>query len=172
MKKVTPYQLATLASRIDPERCVKDPTGALRAAVELLRHAKHVVWRAVEEDKRNEQELEEIEKDRQETRVDWAKGTKEITCERRRERAARKFTEFLKHQAPALRAKNIPGWPGNLSDYKRDGFTLEQVDAFELEFAEWKKPRKGKQGRRISQHDGRLRTELVGLVPRKPSNPG
>jgi hypothetical protein len=171
MEKVTPYELATLASRIDPERCVKDPTGALRAAVELLRCAKHVVWCAVEEDKRNEQEWEEIQKFEESTRVDWAKGTKQITREKRRERAARKFKEFLKHQALALRAKDVPGWPGNLSDYERDGFTLAEVDEFERCFAEWKKPRKGKQGRRISQHDGRLRTELVGLVPRKPSKP-
>jgi hypothetical protein len=172
MKKVTPYQLATLASRIDRERCVKDPNGVLRAAVDLVRQAENELWCAAQEDKRQEQEWEEYQKDMEETRVDWAKGTKEITRERRRERAVRKFTEFLKDQAPALRAKNIPGWPGNLSDYKRNGFTVGEVDEFELEFAEWKKPRKGKQGRRISQHDGRLRTELVGLVPRRPSKSG
>jgi len=42
--RMTPYDLATLASRINPERCVKDPDGALTAAVELLRHAKNVLW--------------------------------------------------------------------------------------------------------------------------------
>jgi len=168
MKKVTPYQLATLASRIDPERCLKDPTGVLRAALDLLRRAEHEVWCAMEEDKRDQEWFEEHENFMESTRVDWAKGTREITRERRRERAARKFTEFLKDQAPALRAKHVPGWPGNPSDYKRDGFTLAEIDAFELEFAEWKKPRKGKRGRRISESDGRLRTELVALIPTRP----
>jgi hypothetical protein len=168
MKKVTPYQLATLASRIDRERCVKDPNGVLKAAVDLLRHAEYELWCAVQGDKRKEQEWEEYQKNMEETRVDWAKGTREITRERRRERAARKFTEFLKDQAPALHAKNVPRWPGNPSDYKRDGFTLAEIDAFELEFAEWKKPRKGKRGRRISESDGRLRTELVALIPTRP----
>lgn len=88
MKKVTPYQLATLASRIDPERCRKDPTGVLRAALDLLRSAEHEVWCAMEEDKRDQEWFEEHENDMKSTRVDWAKGTKEITGEKRRERAA------------------------------------------------------------------------------------
>jgi hypothetical protein len=32
MNKVTPYELATLASRINPERCTGDPKGAIAAA--------------------------------------------------------------------------------------------------------------------------------------------
>jgi len=168
MKEGTPYQLATLASRIDPERCLKDPTGVLRAALHLLRRADFELWCAVQEDKRNQKRNQEYFEERESTRVDWAKGTREITGEKRRERAVRKFTEFLKDQALTLRAQNVPGWPGSLSDYKRNGFTLAEVDAFEIEFSDWKKPRKGKQGRRISQSDGRLRTDLVEFVPRKP----
>jgi hypothetical protein len=167
MKKVTPYQLATLASRIDPERCVKEPSFVLRAALDLLRQAEYEVWCAMEEDKREQGWFEEYEKFIENTRVDWAKGTKEITREERRERAARKFTEFLKHQALALRAKHVPGWPGNLRDYKRDGFTLAERDEFQRNFAEWKKPRKGKQGRRISESDGRLRIGRLRLVATK-----
>jgi len=59
--------------------------------------------------------------------------------------------------------------PGDLDGYKRDGFTPIEVHELELKFAEWKKQPKGKQGRRLSEQDGRLRTELSGLVPRKPS---
>jgi hypothetical protein len=168
MKKVTPYQLAILASRIDPDRCLKDPTGVLRAAADLLRRAEYEVWCAMEEDKRDQESFKEYEKFMESTCVDWAKATKKITGEKRRERAARKFTEFLKHQALALRAKHVPGWPGNLSNYKRDGFTLAEVDEFQRNFDEWKKPRKGKQGRRISESDGRLRIGSLRLAATKP----
>jgi len=157
MKEVTPYQLATLASRIDPERCLTDPKGMLRIAVRFLREAEYELRCAVQEDEEDEASGEAYVEWMERTRVDWAKGTKEITGERRRERAASKFTEFVKHQVP-----------GNLSRYKRDGFTLAEINDFRGKFAEWKKPRKGKQGRRKSEGDGRLRTELVGLVPRKP----
>jgi len=160
MKEVTPYQLATLASRIDPERCRTEPGAMLRDAVRFLAGAKYELQRAIQGEKEDEAADEADSEWMDTTRVDWAKGTKEITGEKRRERAARKFTEFVKHQAP-----------GNLSGYKRDGFTLAETYAFRDKFAEWKKQPKGKQGRRISQKDGRLRTELVGLVPRKPQKP-
>ena len=160
MKEVTPYQLATLASRIDPERCLKEPNLLLRTVVKILRQAEFELRCAAEEDKGDDEWLEGYEEFMERTRVDWAKGTKEITGEQRRERAVRKVTEFVKHQAP-----------GNLSRYKRDGFTLAEIGKFQGKFAESKKQRKGKQGRRISDGDGRLRTELVGLVPRKPRKP-
>jgi hypothetical protein len=157
MEKVTPYELATLAGRIDPERCMKDPNGALKAAGEFLRHAKYVLRDAVEEDRRNEQEVEEETKSYEAKCVDWAKGIRKITGEQRRDRATSKFTEFMKHESP-----------GNLGGYKRDGFTPIEINELGIEFAEWKKQPKGRQGRRLSEHDGRLRTELSGLVPRKP----
>ena len=157
MEKVTPYELATLASRIDPERRMKDPSGALKAAVDLLRSAKDVLRLAAEEDRRNEQEEEEEAKYYESKCVGWGKGIKEITGEQRRDRATSKFTEFVKHESP-----------GDLGGYKRDGFTLIEIHQLGIEFAEWKKQPKRKQGRRRSEHDGRLRTELVGLVPTKP----
>ena len=157
MEKVTPYELATLASRIDPERCMKDLSGALTAAVELLRSAKDVLRRAAEEDRRNEQEQQEFDEQHETKCVGWAKGIKEITGEQRRDRATSKFTEFVKHESP-----------GNLGAYKRDGFTPIEIHELQDEFVEWKKQPKRKQGRRRSEHDGRLRTELVGLVPTKP----
>ena len=46
--------------------------------------------------------------------------------------------------------------------------------SFEAEFSNWRKQpkrKKGKQGRRISEHDGRLRTELLALLPKKPRKP-
>ena len=157
MEKVTAYELATLASRIDPERCMKDPSGALKVAVDLLRSAKYVLWCAEEEDRRNEQEGQEEEKYYESKCVDWAKGIKEITGEQRRDRATSKFTEFVKYESP-----------GDLGGYKRDGFTPIEIHLLQGEFVEWKKKPKRKQGRRRSEHDGRLRTELVGLVPTKP----
>jgi len=160
MKKVTPYQLATLASQIDPERCKTQPHDVLRDAVHLLREAESELWRAVKEDKEDAEYWEGYEEMIQTVRKDWAKGAKEITGEKRRERAARKVRQFLKHERP-----------GDLSHYERDGFTLAEIDEFGSKFSAWKKPRKGKQGRRKSQHDARLRTELVGLVPIKPRKP-
>jgi hypothetical protein len=156
MKKVTPYQLATLASRIDPERCRKDPKTVLRGALNLLRQAEYEVWCAVEEDKSDEAWFEDYEKFMERTRVDWAKGTKKITGQQRRERAAKAFTEFVKHQAP-----------GNLSGYKRDGFTLAEIKELQGKFAEWKKQSKGKQRRRISESDGRLRIGRLRLAATK-----
>src|SRR6476660_9730530 len=99
MENVTPYELATLAGRIDPERCKKDPNGALKAAVEFLRHAKYVLWDAAEEDRRNEQEVEELTKVDEAKCVDWVKGVKQVTEEQRRDRATSKFTEFMKHES-------------------------------------------------------------------------
>jgi hypothetical protein len=69
----------------------------------------------------------------------------------------RKFTEFMKHESP-----------GSLAGYRRDGFTPFELYSLQRKFAEWKKRPKGKQGRRLSEQDGRLRTKLSGLVPRKP----
>src|SRR4029453_12288471 len=163
MEKVTPYELATLAGRIDPERCMKDPNGALKAAVDLLRCTKHVLWCAAEEDRTNEQELEEFHKFDEAKCVDWAKGIREITGEQRRDRATSKFTEFMKHESP-----------GNLGGYKRDGFTPNEIHDLQDEFTDWKKEpkrKKGRQGRRISEHDRRLRVGSFQLTPRKPRKP-
>ena len=161
MKKVTPYQLATLASRIDPERCARDPKRALDDAVDLLTEAESALWRAKEEEATGDAYLKYLD----ETREDWVRGLKRITGERRRDRATRQFTEFMEHRAPGK----------NLSHYKRDGFTLNEIRDLHQDFTNWKKqPRrkKGKQGRRISESDGRLRIGRLRLVAAKPQKAG
>ena len=160
LTRVTPYELATLASRIDPEGCARDSQRALEHAWAVLKRAEYTLWRAKEEEK----EWEAYEKAHDEIRDDWARGIKQITGERRRDRATRRFTKFMEHKAPG----------NDLSHYKRDGFTLNEIHELELDFTNWKKQpkrKKGKQGHRISESDGRLRTELVGLVPTKPRKP-
>jgi len=102
-----------------------------------------------------------------EERVDWVRGIKDITSEGRRDRAMRRFMKFLKYERPE-KAKE------QLSLYKRRGFTINDIMNLQYRFAEWRKQpkrKKGKQGRRVSRHDGRLRTELVGLVATKPRRP-
>jgi hypothetical protein len=153
----TPYELATLASRISPERCAKDPSGAVDHALVVLSAAKTALWR----EKEQEKEWEAEEKAFCGARKDWLRGIKQITGERRRDRATTRFTEFMEHKAPG----------NDLSHYQRDGFTLIEIHEFEDDFIGWKnqpKRKKGKQGHRKSESDGRLRTELVGLVPTKP----
>jgi hypothetical protein len=157
--RVTPYELATLASRIYSELCANDPKEAIAAAERLVSEARDAIARAEAEERKNKEKWAEYDK-WLETRVDWVRGIKDITRERRRDRATRRFAEFMGHE--------------DFSHYKCDGFTVFEVMLLEHQFRNWReqpKPKKGKQGRRISQHDGRLRTELVGLAPRKPSKP-
>ena len=160
VNRVTPYDLATLASRIDPDLCGSDAEKAIALAQTLLIHAKNAIVRREQEDRLNEEEWEAYN-ETLETRVDWARGTKDITRESRRDRAIKRFCKFMKQQGPG----------NDLARYKRDGFTLNDVWHFQHEFEKWKKQpkrKKRKQGRRRSEHDGRLRTELVALVPTKP----
>jgi hypothetical protein len=167
-ERVTPYELATLASRIDPERCASDPQGAIAAAQALLILAENACAREEADRKKNEEEVEALYKLETETRVDWARGIKEITRERRRDRATKRFADFMEHESPAS-AK------GNLSHYQREGFTLEEVFELKHHFTNWKKQpkrKKGKQGRRISEHDGRLRVGSFRLAPIKSRKPG
>jgi len=156
--RVTPYELATLASRIYPEGCISDPKEAIVAAERLLTEAKYASWRA-EAKKRKDKENQADYGKWLDTRVDWVRGIKDITRERRRDRATRRFAKFMEHD------------PEDLSHYKRDGFTMVEVMALEHQFSNWRKQpkrKKGKQGRRISEHDGRLRTPLGRLLPTKP----
>jgi len=156
---VAPYELATLAGRIDPERCVSEPKEAIAAAERLLQEAKAASERAHEEERTKHLELEIA----QMPRINWVHALKEITGQARRDRAVECFLELMEHHDPGKSKQH-------LNDYKRDGFISAEIFAFQLLFERMKeqKPKKGKQGRRISEHDGRLRTELVGLVPRKP----
>jgi len=162
--EMTPYELATLASRIYPEGCISDPKEAIAAAERLLQEAKAAIGRAYGEERRKEWELEVA----QMPRIDWVSAVKQITGQKRRDRAVERFLEFMEHRWPGR-------WKQLLDGYKRDGLT-EDEDIYYLkrDFMDWLKERKrkkGKQGRRISKHDGRLRIESFRLLPRKPRKP-
>jgi hypothetical protein len=160
--RVTPYELATLASRINPDLCARDPMRALDDALTFLKNAEWALYRLKEEEKELDEYCEAVVSGK--IREDWVRGIKQITGERRLDRATRKFTDFMEHEEPG----------SDLSHYQIDGFTLLEIHEFERDFANLKKQpkrKKGKQGRRISERDGRLRTELVGLAPTKPRKP-
>jgi hypothetical protein len=161
--RMTPYELATLASRIYPERCTSDPKEALAAAERLLQEAEAAIERAIE--RADEEELQEKWKlDRQMPRINWVRALKQITGQERRDRAVQRFLEFMEDALPGESKQQ-------LNRYKRDGFTPYDIRSLQHVVTNWlKEPKrkKGKQGRRISEHDGRLRTELVEFVPRKP----
>jgi hypothetical protein len=158
---VTSYELATLASRICPERCFSDPKEAIAAAERLLSEAEAALWRAYQEQRENEY-YEYLDKA---PRIDWLQAAKQITGQKRRDRARQSFLQFIKQFWPKA-------WEAQLNRFKRDGL-IEwwDIDPLQREFVKWRqrsKRKKGKQGRRLSEHDRRLRTQLVGLVPRKP----
>jgi len=151
--KVTPYELAMLAVRMDPERCRKDRRGALEDAANLVSNAEYVLWKEREREEDDEIHNKMLTEDRTE---DWAKSIKEITGEHRLDRATKRFNEFTAGK--------------DLTVYQRDGFTSYEVHDLTLKFAEWKKQpkrKKGKQGRRISESDGRLRIGRRRLLPIK-----
>src|SRR5438874_4515853 len=146
VNRVTPYDLATLASRIYPDLCGSDPEKAIAFAQTLLIHAKNAIVRREREEKLDEEEREEY-KEILESRVAWGRGIKDITRESRRDRAEKRFCKFMKQREPG----------NDLAHYERDGFTLNDLMHFEHEFANWKKQmkrKKRKQGRRRSEHDG------------------
>lgn len=151
--KVTAYELAMLAVRLDPERCRKDRKDALEDAANLVSTAEYVLWKERESEEDDEIHNKMLIEDRTE---DWAKSIKEITGEHRLDRATKRFTQFMAGK--------------HLTAYKSDGFTSWEVHDFSLKFAEWKKQpkrKKGKQGRRLSGSDGRLRIGRTRLSPVK-----
>jgi hypothetical protein len=168
--RLTPYELATLAARICPERCIGDPERACDAALVLLSYAKIALsdlraWERVEEGKNAE--MDAILKETGETRKDWSRGIKEITSEARRDRAIKRFEQFLEYQYPGAAKER-------LSTFKRDGFTEDEICALWDLFYKWKeqpKRKKGKQGRRKSKYDRRVRIDGLTLLPRKPRRP-
>jgi hypothetical protein len=171
---VTPYELATLASRICPERCFSDPEEAIAAAENLLREAGAALWRAYQEEREKEWEQEEA----QMPRINWIEAVKQITGQERRDRAVKRFLHFIEHDAEhnGLPGRFAPcGSPKQQLEYKRrQGFTHWEVSHLQREFTSWTKEpkrKKGKQGRRISEHDSRLRTPSVRLLPTKPRKP-
>jgi hypothetical protein len=85
-RKVKPYELATLASRIDPERCAGDPKGAIAAAEKLLTQAQSAIAREEAEKRKEQKDFEERYYPKS---IDWAHGIKQITGQDRRERATK-----------------------------------------------------------------------------------
>ena len=157
--KVTPYELATVASKICPDLCVENPTEAIAVVQRLLSAARIALW----QEEQNERELEESNRYDAETRVDWPSGLKSITGEQRLERASKRFIKFLKEQKP----DGI-----ELVACKREGFTIENAQWLGHLYEMWKekpKSKKGKQGRRISDRDGRLRIGKMKLAHQKTS---
>ena len=156
---VTPYELATLASKICPDLCMENPTEAIDVVERLLSAARTALWKQ-EQDQR---ELEEINRHTAETRMDWARGVRWITGEQRLERASKRFIKFLREQNPD---------GVELITCKREGFTIDEAWWLEHLYEMWKekpKSKKGKQGRRISERDGRLRIGAIKLGPQKTS---
>jgi hypothetical protein len=155
--KVTAYELATLASRIYSEHRA-DPEAATAAAKKLFDEARYALARQEAEDKKNEEWQDENDK-WLESPEDWVRGIKSITGEKRRDRATRRFAKFME------------GTGQDINLYKRDRFKVQDVMLLEHEFRQWReqpKLKKGKQGRRISEHDGRLRIGSLRLIPTKP----
>jgi hypothetical protein len=158
--RVTPYQLAMLAARIWPRICVQSPSKAIAAAERLLQAAEGAIDRANQEGRRKEWEIEEA----QMRRKDWVVAVKHITGQQRRDRAEERFRKFMEHQLPGTSKQQ-------LNAYKRERFTDEEIYFLRQHFIDWQKEpkrKKGKQGRRLSDSDSRLRTDLLGLFPRKP----
>ena len=148
--EVTPYQLATLASRIDPERCASDPKEAIAAAERLLQEAEVAIDRAYQEERRKEWELEEA----QMPPKNWVRALKQITGQERRDRAEERFLEFMEHELPG---KSKP----QLHLYRRDGFTQYEIDTLQQHFMNWQKEpkrKKGKQGQ-VKNPEKDLRTK-------------
>jgi hypothetical protein len=159
MKKVTPHELATIASKICPDLCVENPTEAVEVVQRLLSAARLALW----QEEQNKRELEESNRYDAETRMDWPSGLKSITGEQRLERASKRFIKFLTEQNP----NGV-----ELIACKRDGFTIEDARWLQHLYGMWEqkpKPKKGKQGRRISQRDGRLRIGKMKLAHQKTS---
>jgi hypothetical protein len=156
---VTPYELATLASKICPGLCMENPTKAIDVVERLLSAARMALWNQ----EQNERELEEVNRHAAEARMDWASGVRCITREQRLERASKRFIKFLREQNPD---------GVELITCKREGFTIEDAQWLEHLYEMWKekpKSKKGKQGRRISERDGRLRIGAIKLAPQKTS---
>jgi hypothetical protein len=144
---------------------MSDPEGAIAAAQTLLSEGKIALSMQRAHERAQKKEMELMDAIQRETREeDWSRALKDITSEARRDRAIKRFKQFLDYQFPGKAEER-------LSTFKRDGFTLLEISGLRDLFQEWRgqpKHKKGKQGRRKSEYDGRLRTELVGLVPRKP----
>ena len=153
--EVTAYELATLASRINPERCISAPKQAIAAAERLLQKAEVAIERANQEGRRKEWETEVA----QMPRINWVTGLKQITGQERRDRAEERFLEFMEHELPGKSKQQ-------LNYYRRHGFIEDDIDTLQHHFTNWQKEpkrKKGKQGRVRSVADGRTKPKLTPL---------
>jgi len=157
--RVTRYQLATLAARIWPRVCVESPARAIAVAERLLEQAEVSIERAYQEQRNEEWKQEEAQMPRKR----WVAGLKEITGQKRRDRAEKRFAQFMEHQLPGKSKQQ-------LNSFKREGFSQYEIAFLQHHFRNWvKEPKrkKGKQGRRISDADRRLRIGSFRLSSKK-----
>jgi hypothetical protein len=154
--EVTAYKLATLATRINPERCISDPKEAIAAAERLLQEADVAIERAYQERRMKEWEVEEA----QMPRIHWGRALKQITGQDRRNRAEERFLEFMEHDLPGKSKQQ-------LNAYKRDGFTQYEIEFLKRHFTNWQKEpkrKKGKQGQvKNREKDPRTKPKLTPL---------
>jgi hypothetical protein len=147
-----PYELATLAARICPELCLKNPVEAIGRAQRLLAAV------SIEDSVSSDRVVAEM-KDRENRklatrRVDFQSGVRKITgVEKRgtgRYSALYWFERFLK-------GKDGRKWKVWLETYRRNEFTELELRKLLEEFEDWRWPRKkGTQGRRRSKYDRRV----------------
>jgi hypothetical protein len=154
IEEVPVCKLTELALRVggDPNEAV----AIVKQFFDAAKAAKHDAYQK----KRSKEWQEELAKA---PRENWASAVKQITLQNRRDRAELYFAEFMKAQWPDR-------WEERLDQLKRDKFNFDDIDSWRRAFEEWcKQPqrKKGKQGRRVSEHDGRLRTPLGRLLPKK-----
>ena len=156
-REPTPYELATLASRISPRLCIDDPEAAVAAAETLITHASILIRRDEDQLNATVQQYREEMRQYREATIDWFQGVKGITAEGRRDRATQQFANFIRQGAP-------PSEKEKLALYKDRGFSPEEFDLLQHLFREWKrqpKRSKGRQGRRIRSDDRRVRTPSI-----------
>jgi hypothetical protein len=158
--RVTPYELATLAARICPARCIDGPEEAIRAAQKLITAGKSMIMVAEAMERLEKEEEAEREEALSEKNVDWSRGIKEITGEGRRDCGMKRFKQFLECYYPGEAQEQ-------LNTYKRDGFTLLETMILEQDFRDWRKQpkrKKGKQGQvKNREKDVRTKPKLTPL---------
>jgi len=174
------YALAMLSMQLCPELCKTKPDEAITIAEKLLwavlLHQKKVKQWASKADAGRKQRSQEVAKGKKEP-VSYSEAVRFIcdeyfTAHPKLYRAKERFIKFWANEN-GITEREAKRQLRDYEDGKRN-FTCgealnlkEKYDALKL----LPKKKKGKQGRRTSDHDGRLRTDLVGLVPTKPRKP-
>jgi hypothetical protein len=152
-----PYELATLAARICPELCLKNPLEAIGKAKELLSAVTIEDWMS------DARMVAAIKEKMQKLRRPYNEGIKIITRQEDKPyRAEDYFGRFLEYKHGTKKAKAAA-----LSVYKEKGFTEAEVAELQKEFAEWwpqHKRKKGKQGHvKNPEEDDRTKPRPAGM---------